>query len=178
MAAPTLATERLTLRQLRLTDAAALFPALSDAEVMTWWSSGPHASLPETETYLASNAAEDAGHLCWAITTRECDDALGWVILIDQRPAVAEIGFILRRDAWGQGVAREAVARVVECGFRDRGLRRIYADVDPDNRGSILLLERLGFVREGCLRAQWETHIGIRDSLIFGMLRDEWSDMR
>ncbi len=32
----------------------------------------------------------------------------------------------------------------------------------------------IGFQREGHLRAEWETHIGIRDSLIFGMLAAEW----
>ena len=48
MPAPTLTTARLVLRQLREDDAAALFPVLSDPEVMTWWSSGPHTSPAET----------------------------------------------------------------------------------------------------------------------------------
>ncbi|MDP3782205.1 MAG: GNAT family protein, partial [Sphingopyxis sp.] len=43
------------------------------------------------------------------------------------------------------------------------------------NCGSIALLERLGFQYEGRLRGEWETHIGVRDSLIFGLLRDEWT---
>lgn len=177
MAAPTLTTARLALRQLRLTDAPALFPALSDVDLMRWWSSGPHGSLAETQDYLVFNAAEDQGHVCWAITCGD-DAALGWVILIERRAAVAEIGYILRRDAWGRGIAREAVARVVACAFADMGLRRICADVDPDNHASIALLEGLGFRREGYLRAEWETHIGVRDSVIFGLLRHEWEEMR
>ncbi len=52
--------------------------------------------------------------------------------------------------------------------------RRVMADTDPDNIGSIKLLEKLGFQREGYLREEWETHIGVRDSLIFGLLRNEW----
>lgn len=173
MPAPTLTTARLVLRQLREDDAAALFAVLSDPEVMTWWSSGPHVSISETADYVVSNAAEGGGHICWAITAGD-DVALGWVILIDGKPGVAEIGYILRRDRWGDGIAREAVARVITHGFDSMGLRRIYADTDPENAGSIALLEKLGFRREGWLRAEWVTHIGVRDSLIFGLLRDEW----
>jgi ribosomal-protein-alanine N-acetyltransferase len=173
MPVPTLTTARLVLRQLRDDDAAALFPVLSDPAVMTWWSSGPHASPAETEAYVKGNAAEGQGYLCWAITAGD-DAALGWVILIDGKPDVKEIGYILRRDRWGSGIAREAVTRVIDHGFGEMGLRRIFADTDPENSGSIGLLERLGFQREGRLRGEWETHIGVRDSLIYGLLRDEW----
>lgn len=173
MAAPELTTARLVLRQLLQDDAPALFPVLSDPAVMRWWSSGPHASLAETDDYIAFNVAEDEAHLCWAIT--EADDvALGWVIIFDRRPGVGEIGYILRRDRWAGGIAGEAVAGVLDHAFGEMGMRRVYADTDPDNRGSIALLERLGFRREGHLRAEWETHIGVRDSLIYGLLRDEW----
>jgi ribosomal-protein-alanine N-acetyltransferase len=96
------------------------------------------------------------------------------VILIDGKPDVKEIGYILRRDQWGTGIAREAVTRVIDHGFGEMGLRRIFADTDPENPGSIGLLERLGFQREGRLRGEWETHIGVRDSLIYGLLRDDW----
>ena len=54
------------------------------------------------------------------------------------------------------------------------GQRRVFADTDPDNRFSIGLLQKLGFQLEGHLRAEWETHIGVRDTLLFGLLRDEW----
>lgn len=175
MSAPTLTTARLVLRQLRLDDAAALFAVLSDRAAMTWWSSGPHQSLAETEAYVANNAAEGRDHRCWAITLAGNDDAIGWVILMDRKPGVSEIGYILHRRHWRGGIGREAVGRVVDYGFAALNLRRIFADTDPENVGSIALLERLGFRREGHLRGEWETHIGVRDSLIFGLLRDEWT---
>lgn len=173
MPAPMLTTARLVLRQIREDDARTLYPVLSDPAVMTWWSSGPHQSLAETVDYVKGNAAEGQGYLCWAITERD-DAALGWVILIDGKPDVKEIGYILHRDHWGSGIAREAVARVIDHGFGEMALRRIFADTDPENAGSIGLLERLGFQREGRLRSEWQTHIGVRDSLIFGLLREEW----
>lgn len=174
MPVPTLTTPRLVLRQIRAGDAAALFPVLSDPDVMTWWSSGPHQLPTETADYVASNAAEGQGFACWAMTLRD-DVAIGWVILIDGKPDVKEIGYILHRDHWRRGIAREAVACVIDYGFAELKLRRIWADTDPENSGSIALLERLGFRREGHLRGEWETHIGVRDALIFGLLRDEWT---
>ncbi|MBA3940553.1 MAG: GNAT family N-acetyltransferase [Sphingopyxis sp.] len=174
MPAPTLTTARLVLRQLCEADAPALFPVLSDPQVMRWWSSGAHTTLAETVDHVRTNAVPDGEHICWAITAGD-DVALGWVILMDGKPGVKEIGYILRRDLWSRGIAREAAARVIDHGFGDLGLRRIFADTDPDNAASIALLERLGFQREGRLRGEWETHIGVRDSLIFGLLRDEWS---
>jgi [ribosomal protein S5]-alanine N-acetyltransferase len=172
LAVPSLTTARLVLRQIVATDAASLHEALADAKVMTWWSSAPHRTLAESEAYVAKNSQEANGWRCWAIT-RDANEAIGWAILMEKREGVQEIGYILRRDHWGQGIAREAVSAVIAYAFATLGQRRIFADTDPDNVGSISLLESLGFRKEGHFRAEWKTHIGIRDSLIFGLLDGE-----
>lgn len=173
MTVPTLRTERLILRQIEPSDAESLHPTLSDPETMQWWSTGPHKSLAETQTYVARNSERGEGWRCWAIT-RDGGGAMGWVVLIEKRAAVQEVGYILDRRQWGQGLAREAVGRVIDHAFSTLALRRVFADTDPENGASIRLLEGLGFRREGHLRAEWETHIGIRDSIIFGLLRADW----
>jgi RimJ/RimL family protein N-acetyltransferase len=61
----------------------------------------------------------------------------------------------------------------VDHAFGALGLHRITADIDPDNSASISLFLRAGFQREGMLRGNWTTHIGVRDSVIMGKLRDE-----
>lgn len=172
MPAVRLETDRLLLRQLENEDAGSLHAALSDPAVMHWWSSGPHTTLAQSEAYVARNAEISDSWRCWAITERG-GEALGWVVLIAKRPGVQEIGYILRSDCWGRGYAREAVDRVICHAFNDLGQRRIAADTDPDNVASIRLLQSLGFQREGYLRGEWETHIGIRDSVIFGLLRED-----
>ena len=86
---------------------------------------------------------------------------------------MGEIGYLFARETWGQGVAWEALTALLRHLFAE-GQRRVFADIDPDNAPSIGLVERLGFVLEGRLRAEWETHIGVRDTLIYGLLRDEW----
>jgi [ribosomal protein S5]-alanine N-acetyltransferase len=81
---------------------------------------------------------------------------------------------MLGRAYWGRGIVTEAVTALVDLLFAE-GQRRVFADTDPDNIASIRVAERLGFTLEARLRGEWETHIGVRDSLIFGMLRDEWA---
>jgi [ribosomal protein S5]-alanine N-acetyltransferase len=173
MRAPDLRTSRLLLRQLYVSDAPSVHIALADEVNMTWWSSGPHKSVAETKAYISWNANENEGHYCWAITQSD-DRAIGWVILIPKREGVHEIGYILRPDYGRQGIAREAVHAVIDFGFSDLGLRRIFADVDPDNRASTRLVEALGFKCEGHFREEWETHIGVRDSLVYGLLASDW----
>ncbi|MCJ8155806.1 GNAT family N-acetyltransferase [Sphingomonas sp. LaA6.9] len=169
---PTLRTERLVLRPLVEGDAEAMHIAMSDVDLMHWWSSAPHRTLERTREYVAANAAEGAW-LTWAIT-EDGGEALGWVVLGEHREGIRELGYILRRDRWGRGYAHEAASAVLDHAFGAMKLRRVFADVDPENAASVGLLKRLGFRQEGHLRAEWETHIGIRDSLIFGLLRDEW----
>jgi [ribosomal protein S5]-alanine N-acetyltransferase len=173
MAAPTLRTPRLILRQLRLADAPSLHVAMSDKAHMRWWSSAEHKNVAETQAYIGWNASEDEGHLCWAITERN-DQALGWVILMPRRDGVQEVGYILRPDHGGRGLTKEAVWAAVGYGFSALGLRRIMADIDPENIASIRLVEALGFRLEGQLRDEWKTHIGIRDSLIYAVLARDW----
>lgn len=168
---PVLKTGRLVLRPLELDDAGALLPALRDEANMRYWSSGPLESVAAVRNYLRWNVEGD-GVTCWAFArTAAPRDALGWVILIDEREGCAEIGFMSRPDAQGAGLVREAAGRICTYAFETLGLRRLYGDVDPDNTASIRLLEALGFQQEGRLRAAWETHIGVRDSLIYGRLR-------
>lgn len=168
----TLITDRLTLRPLRDDDAAAMHIAMSDVDLMTWWSSAPHKSVQETQDYVSVNANGDH-YLTWAIT-HENDQALGWVVLAEHRQGVKEIGYILRRSHHGRGIAREAIHRVIKHGFDDLYLRKVIADVDPDNIASNKLLSSMGFQKEGYMRQEWETHLGVRDSIMWGLLKNEY----
>ena len=169
----TLRSERLTLRPLAFSDAAQLLPALRDEANMRYWSRGPLATVDEVREYISYNV-EGKGVQSFAITeTARQEAALGWVILIDRGEKKAELGYILRPDAQGRGIAREAIGCVLDHAFASRGLRRIYADIDPENQRSIDAMLALGFAYEGRLRATWETHIGVRDSVIYSLLRSD-----
>jgi RimJ/RimL family protein N-acetyltransferase len=165
---PPLHTDRLLLRALQYTDAADLHVAFSDKEVCKYWSHAAYTSVEQSQKRVADNIAWTES-LTWAITKGEGQPALGWVILQPGRESrIAELGYILRRDAWGKGIMAEAAKAVVTYGFEVEGMRRIFADSDPDNIGSIRIAEKCGMTYEGRLKGNWDTQIGVRDSLIYG----------
>ena len=166
-----LETARLRLRPRTVDDAEALHPAYADHVLMHWWSSGPHDTIEQTREHLAREVPE---WRCWAITLKSDDTAIGFVAAGEKRQGnVSEIGYMLLRAHWGTGIAAEAVGRVIDQIFAE-GQRRVFADTDPENVASRGLLERLGFRLEGILRGEWETHIGVRDTALYGLLREEW----
>ncbi len=170
MSAPTLSAPGVKLRQLAEADAPALFAAHSDDETHRYWSSPAHASVEQTRRDIAQTLAMAQGRV-WAITEGG-GDALGRVALFVLREGVGEIGIILRRDAAGHGLASKALKLVEAYAFNEMGLHRLAADIDPDNAACLALFARAGFAREGLLRGNWKTHLGVRDSVMMGKLRD------
>lgn len=166
-------SERLAMRRQSVDDAEALFDAYSDAGLMTYWSSAPHRDVAETRAYLVTHVAQSDWR-GWSITLKGDDRAIGTLGAGERRNGVIEIGYMLTRRYWGQGIAREAVSRLLDLLLVEEQRRRVMADTDPDNAASNALLKSLGFSLEGRLRGEWDTHIGIRDSLIWGLLREEW----
>jgi ribosomal-protein-alanine N-acetyltransferase len=170
-------TERLVTRALRVEDAEALHPMYSDVEANHYGSHPATVTLEDTVARL-EKAVADTDWRAWAITLKTDETAIGTVACYEKRQGkVTEIGYILKRAYWGNGYVTEAVAALIDLLFAE-GQRRIFADTDPDNAPSIAVVKRLGFTLEATLRAEWETHIGVRDSLIWGLLEDEWKAAR
>lgn len=166
-----LETARLRLRPRTPDDAEALFPAFADVELMRFWTGPPHKEVAETRANFEN---PPGGWRVWAITLHGDDTAIGFVAAGEKRQGgVSEIGYMLARAHWGTGIAAEAIGAVIERIFGE-GQRRIVADTDPENLASRGLLERLGFKLEGILRAEWETHIGVRDTALYGLLPTDW----
>lgn len=174
MSGSLLETARLLIRPATADDTEALHAGYADEAAMRYWSHAAHTTVGETRTRLQHNIAEPGWRL-WAITLAGGYHAIGTVAAGEKRQAgVTEIGYSLLRPYWRQGYAREALTAVIDHLFRVDGYRRVFADIDPENAASRRLVEKLGFRLEGVLRAEWETHIGVRDACIYGLLAGEW----
>lgn len=176
--AATLGTERLQLRAQRISDAEAMYEIYSDAETMKYWSSEPMKGLDEAQKYVAQDldAVNQGRAVIWSITEKNRDVAIGKCILFQfsESNRRAEVGYVLNRQYWGRGIMSEAMAAVIEYAFGDAGLHRLEADTDPDNAGSLKMLERLGFQREGLFRDRWFVYGVWQDSVMLGLLKTEW----
>jgi RimJ/RimL family protein N-acetyltransferase len=108
-----------------------------------------HRSVSETQQFLAVSAAEwerwPAGP--YLIRTRSDGPLIGGTGLHFEQPHEALTGYVLARDAWGNGYATEALEAMVAIGRRI-ALRRIYAFCHPDHRPSWRVLEKCGFTRD------------------------------
>jgi len=173
--APMITTARLRLRPLGHAQGGALFEVLYDAQAMHFWSSPPHESAHVTAelierargSFFAGDGVE------WAITRASDDVAIGkighwrW----QRAHSRSEVGFILRRDLWRQGLASEALGAIVDWGFAQLELHSIEAQLDVENVGSQRTLERVGFRREGLLQESYFDGRQFRDTLVYGLLR-------
>ena len=175
---PTLHATRIHLRALRADDVTALYGVFGDPQVMRYWSRPAFVDQDEVVAYLARIQAGFVAQRLyqWGIADARTDAVIGTTTLYDLDPDNRRcgIGYALRYDRWGQGLAREAMETLLAFCFSILPLRRLEADVDPRNLRSCKLLERLGFRPEGLLRERWEVAGEITDSAIYGLLKHQW----
>ena len=145
-----LITERLTLRRARLEDLPAMHAILSDPRAMTYWSTPPHADLDQTRAWLQSMIEAEPD---------QSDDYIiewrGQVIGKAGCFRLPEVGYVLHPQAWGLGLAREALAAIIPMIFARHQPPALIADVDPRNAASLKLLSRLGFTETGRAERTW-----------------------
>jgi len=179
---PTLETPRIRLRELAEGDIDALFALFTDPQMMRYWSRTAMTERDEAVAHLAQVRAHHAGKSAfeWGIERREDARLLGTCTLfhLDRQNMRAEIGFCLRSDFWKQGFMSEALAALFGFAFGTLKLRRLEADVDPNNENSLRILARLGFRQEGLLRERWSVGGGIQDTAFLGLLAREWQAER
>jgi ribosomal-protein-alanine N-acetyltransferase len=170
-----LQTQRLHLRPVRINDAVELFVGRGDPEVMKYWDWPAQESVDQVRSIIQNHLAEiESGQTqWWVVALSSRGPAIGEVDLseIDLHHRRAEVGFLFRRAAWGQGLAREAMERVMRYGFEDLGLERLWARFHAGNNASRRLLEKLGFAYEGTLRGHVIRDGERRDCLLYGRLR-------
>jgi RimJ/RimL family protein N-acetyltransferase len=151
-----LETDRMILRQFTTDDLEALVELDSDPAVMRFITGGRATPREEMRddilpTWLGYYD-RFAGYGFWAAIERTTGAFLGWFHF---RPAPGrpldepELGYRLRRSAWGQGYATEGARALIDTGFRDLGVRRVVAETMTVNTASRRVMEKAGlrFVR-------------------------------
>ena len=152
--APAIETERLRLRQHRIADFDACLGVWSDPEVVRYVG-----GKPLTREDVWARVLRYVGHWTllgfgmWAVESRDSGKYLGDIGFLnacrDIDPPFGdtpEIGWVLGKAAHGKGYATEAVRAVVEWGDRRFGRVRTVCLIHPDNRASLRVAEKCGYV--------------------------------
>lgn len=170
--------DRVALRPVAATDLPALLAINGDPQVTQFLPYATWLSLDDGAAWLARMEALGAtGTGQQLVVVRRADAAVIGTLLLFKHDAGSqrlELGYVLARAHWGQGLMREALQTVCGQLFGTLGVRRIEAEVNPANVASCRLLTRVGFTLEGTLRQRWVGKGVAYDTHVFGCLSQEW----
>jgi RimJ/RimL family protein N-acetyltransferase len=147
-----LQTQRLSLKRFVLADALDLFTIRGDPAAMAHWDWPGDTDIEQTRA-VAQLCVDDIKReqsSYWTVRTRPGDVFVGVVDLSDQANSRADVGFMIKRELWGQGYASEALGVMIDEAWT-MGLALLTARAHADNDRSTRLLNRLGF-RETAVR--------------------------
>ena len=153
-----------------------------DPEVTRFMLWRPHDSFETTKEYIAAQMLRNrtGAELSWVIAPSGTEEAIGMVSLVPDGHR-AEIGYVLMRSRWGQGITTAAVRLVIDWAFSATSLQRIYATCAVANPASARVMAKAGMQREGILRG-WHRFPNYsqvpQDCYIYGRLRDDSGDRR
>jgi RimJ/RimL family protein N-acetyltransferase len=175
-----LAAERLVLRRFRPADLPAFVAYRSDPEVaryQSWSAPFPVESAERMVTELAGSHPDTPGEwFQFAVALHGSEELIGDCgahVLADD-PRQAEIGFTFAPASQGRGFATEAVRRLLDYLFVERGKHRVTAACDDRNVRSSALLRRVGMRREGLtVESVWSKGEWTNDEL-YAVLEREW----
>jgi RimJ/RimL family protein N-acetyltransferase len=146
-----LETERLIIRPWEADDRAAFAAMMSNAEVTQYLHAGLPYSEAEVDEWFARQARQLAEHdLCMGALVEKSTGNLAGIAGTQPLGTTEdlEIGWILRRDAWGRGYATEAGQAAMRYVLTTLGRPRVVAIIDPDNEPSKRVAARLGMKYE------------------------------
>jgi RimJ/RimL family protein N-acetyltransferase len=144
-------TARLLLRPMRAEDAVALLPLFGDPRVMAVFESDPF-DLRQTEQWVQHNVAhqERHGYGLYVVILKASGVLIGDCGLTQMEVAgeqETELGYDLRSDYWGQGLATEAASAVRDHAFGVLGIARLVSLIRHGNRASQRVAEKIGMRR-------------------------------
>jgi ribosomal-protein-alanine N-acetyltransferase len=155
--APTqIETARLILIKPQPSDATSIFERYSSDPDVTRFLSWPrHQSIADTEAFLRFSAQEWERWPAGPYLVRSRDgQLLGSTGFSFETPHQAMTGYVLAKDAWGNGYATEVLGGITDTA-RDVGVTRLYALCHPAHRASQRVLEKAGFTREANRQAEF-----------------------
>lgn len=178
-----LETERLVLRRFTADDVDDLVELDSDPDVMRYINGGRPTPRHEIESDVLPTFLEYyerfAGYGFWAAVEKSTGRFVGWFHF---RPAKGgrsdeiELGYRLRKSAWGKGYATEGSRALIQKGFADLGVRRVFASTMVVNAASRRVMEKAGLRFVRVFHQPWPDKIEGEEQgdVEYALLRSEW----
>ena len=178
---PALTGSKLTLRDLRLSDAPSLLAMLATEEVARFISPPP-TTVEGFERFIAWTHRERAAgnYLCFAVVPQGTDTAVGLFQVRQLEPGfgTAEWGFAIGAPYWGSGIFVEGAKLVVNFAFEVIGVHRLEARAAVQNGRGNGALRKLGAVQEGILRKSFLRNGEYLDQVLWTIMDEDWKQAK
>lgn len=169
---------RFMLRAVETGDLPDLLEINGDPQVTCFLPYATWQSMQDGEAWLARmEALGSSGTGQQLVIARRTDSkVIGTMLLFkyDEGSSRVELGYVLGRPHWRKGYMREAIKAACSHAFGALGIRRMEAEVNPDNLASCALLVEVGFTLEGKLRKRWVSKGAAYDTNFYGCLGEDW----
>lgn len=173
----TVGSTRLILRTVEASDLVDLLEVNGDPEVTKFLPYSTWQSMYDAEIWFARmELLASAGTARQLVLVQHSDaKVIGTLLLFryDEANSRVELGYVLGRQYWGKGLMREAIVATQAWAVESQSIRRMEAEVNPDNRVSCELLQKLNFTLEGRLRKRWVANGSAYDTNMYGWLAHE-----
>ena len=175
---PVIETPRLLLRKMRVTDAKDMFEYAKRSDVTRYLLWSPHPNVDHTREYLGflQSQYKSGDFYDWAVVDTASGKMIGTCgfTSLDFNHNAAEVGYVLNPAFRGRGIAPEALARVLDFGFRELNVHRIEAKYIVGNDASRRVMEKCGMHFEGIRRGSMFIKGEYRDIGYCSILSDEY----
>jgi RimJ/RimL family protein N-acetyltransferase len=176
-----LETNRLIIRPVTLDDKNEIFEYRHDTETNKYQGWIPK-SIEEVESFIEKISKQINVPETWfqcVIIVKETQIIIGdlGIHFLDTGNKQVEIGCTLNKNFQNHGYATESIKRVIDYLFKELNKHRIITSIDPDNKNSIRLVERIGFRKEAhfveslFINGKWV------DDLIYAMIEKDWETL-
>ena len=160
-----LETDRMVLRKFTVDDLDLIIELDSDPAVKRYIDNGApidRDDLVETLDWWLGYYERFEGYGFWAAIEKSTRQFLGWFHFRPGKgagPLEPELGYRLRREAWGKGYATEGSRALIDKGFLELGVERVYAGTMAVNTGSRRVMEKSGLRFARTFHADWPVRI-------------------
>ena len=177
-----LETDRLILRRFTADDIGLIVELDSDPEVKRYIDNGAPVDLvdlDETMEWWLRYYVKFEGYGFWAAIEKATDEFIGWFHYRPRHgdgPLEPELGYRLRRAAWGRGFGTEGSAALIDKGFREFGVQRVYAQTMVVHTASRRVMEKAGLRYIRTFDTEWPIRIpGDQEGDVeYALTRAEW----
>ena len=176
-ALPVLTGSRMTLRELRSSDAPSLCEMLTTEEVSRFISPPP-TTVEGFQRFIAwARTQQELGaYACFAVVPQGSGAAVGLFQIrqLDRDFATAEWGFAIGSPFWGTGIFLEGAHQIVNFAFEVLGVCRLEARASVLNKRGNGALQKVGAVREAILRRSFFRNGSYHDQILWSILKEDW----